>query len=48
MPTLISYKGYTIVYNIYGNREYTVQYEGDDLYFRTKAEAKKFIDEVTK
>ena len=40
------YKGYYIEFNIYGQKEYTVQYCGDDLMFTTEEEAKKFIDEV--
>lgn len=39
------YKGYYIEYGIYGD-SYTVQYCGDDVMFTTKAEAKKFIDEI--
>lgn len=41
------YKGYGIEYDFYGNGEYTVQYAGDDIWFKTEAEAKKFIDEIT-
>lgn len=41
------YKGYGIEYNFYGKKEYTVQYAGDDIWFKTEAEAKKFIDEIT-
>lgn len=48
MPTIISYRGYTVVYNIYGRREYTVQIDGDDCFFKTKKEAMKFIDELCK
>lgn len=40
----ITYKNYSIEYNFYGKGEYTVFYEGDDLYFRTLKEAKAFID----
>lgn len=43
-----TYKGYDIEYNFYGKGEYTVQYDGDDVWFKSKAEAKKFIDDVTK
>ena len=43
----ISYKGYDIEFNFYGKKEYTVQYQGDDIWFKTIDEAKKFIDEIT-
>lgn len=42
-----NYKGFEIDYNVYGTGEYTVQYCGDDIWFNTEEEAKKFIDEVT-
>lgn len=40
-----TYKGYAIEKDFYGNGEYTVQFEGDDVVFKTEEEAKKFIDE---
>ena len=40
------YKGYYIEYNFYGLNEYSVQYCGDDLMFKTKKEAKEFIDSI--
>lgn len=40
------YKGYYIEFDIYGSGEYTVQYDGDDVWFTTLDEAKAFIDEV--
>ena len=40
------YKGYYIEYNFYGNNEYSVQYCGDDVIFRSEAEAKEFIDTI--
>lgn len=40
------YKGYEIEYDFYGEDEYSVQYCGDDLMFRTIDEAKAFIDEI--
>ena len=40
------YKGYYIEYNFYGRGEYSVQYCGDDLMFRTADEARAFIDSV--
>lgn len=42
------YKGYGIDYNFYGENEYSVQYDGDDVMFSTLKEAKAFIDEVTR
>lgn len=45
--TTISYKGYDIEFNFYGKNEYTVQYQGDDIWFKTIDEAKKFIDEIS-
>lgn len=42
------YKDYSIEYNFYGEGEYSVQYCGDDVIFRTEDEAKAFIDEITK
>lgn len=44
---MTEYKGFYIEYNVYGTKEYTVQYCGDDVWFREIDEAKKFIDEVT-
>lgn len=38
------YKGISITYNFYGRHEYTIQYMGDDYFFRTKQEAKNFIN----
>lgn len=43
----IRYKGYDIEHNFYGKGEYTVQYQGDDVWFKTEQEAKKFIDEIS-
>lgn len=42
----ITYKNYDIEYNFYGMKEYSVQYEGDDLMFDTVEDAKKFIDNI--
>ena len=44
---MTNYKGFDIEYNIYGDGEWTVQFEGDDVWFPTEKEAKEFIDEVT-
>ena len=40
------YKGYEISYNFYGNGEYTVFYDGDDVWFRSEKAAKDFIDGI--
>ena len=42
-----TYKGYGIDYNIYGQGEYSVQYNGDDVIFPTIEKAREFIDDVT-
>lgn len=44
----IKYRNYDIEYNIYGANEYTVQYCGDDFFFKTEKEAEKFIDTLKK
>lgn len=44
---MTEYKGYYIEYNLYGMKEYSVQYCGDDVVFDTKNEAIEFIDSVT-
>lgn len=41
------YKGYSIEFNIYGQNEYTVEFEGDDVWFTSLSEAKQFIDSIT-
>lgn len=41
---MTEYKGFFIEYNIYGLKEYSVQYCGDDYVFQTEDEAKRFID----
>lgn len=35
-----------VEYNFYNDGKYTVQYMGDDLFFDTEEEAKKFIKEM--
>ena len=40
------YKGHFIEFDLYGKGEYTVQVEGDDLWFATEEEAKKAVDEI--
>lgn len=42
------YKGYNIVYNMYGINEYTVQYCGDEYCFETEKDAEIFIDSLDK
>lgn len=42
------YKGYIIIYNLYGINEYTVQYCGDDFCFETEKDAEIFIDSLDK
>lgn len=42
----MEYKDYTIEFNIYGKNEYTVYFDGDDIWFDSEAEAKEFIDSV--
>ena len=41
------YRGYFIERNFYGHGEYSVEYCGEDVIFRTLVEAKEFIDEIT-
>lgn len=43
----VRYKGYDIEYNFYGEGEYTVQYQGDDVWFKSMDEAQAFIDELS-
>ena len=42
----MTYQNYKIEHNFYGQQEYTVQYCGDDVWFKTLEEAKSFIDEI--
>lgn len=41
-----TYKGYEIECNCYGRNEFTVSFEGDDVWFETLDEAKAFIDSM--
>lgn len=43
---IIKYKDMLIEYDFYNHGEYTVQYQGDDIWFDTLDAAKKFIDEI--
>lgn len=40
----IEYKGYYICFNFYKKGEFTVYFDDDDFWFKTKEEAEKFID----
>ena len=40
------YKGYYIEFNLYGFKEYSVQYCGNDVIFTTKKAAMEFIDSI--
>ncbi len=42
---IIRYRNREIEYNLYGQKEYSVQFGGDDYFFKTKIEAQNFIDE---
>ena len=42
--TVAKHRGYGIDYNLYGQKEFSVQYCGDDFMFETEEEAKRFID----
>jgi len=42
----MTYKGFGIEFDIYGNNEYSVQYCGDDVIFDTEEQAKEFIDDI--
>ena len=44
---IISYRNREIEYNLYGRKEYSVQFGGDDYFFKTEIEAQNFIDEKT-
>lgn len=41
-----TYKGHWIEFDFYGKGEYTVYHDGDDVWFDTEIEAKKFIDQI--
>lgn len=40
------YRGYFIEYNAYGNEEYTVDVDGDDIVCNTFTEAQELIDDL--
>lgn len=41
----MNYKGYDIDYDVYGCGEYTIQVDGDDIWFDTLPDAQRWIDE---
>ena len=40
------YRGVEILFNFYGENSITVNYQGDDVFFETFGEAKRFIDSI--
>lgn len=44
--TTEEYRGYFITYNAYGQEEYTVDVDGDDVWCDTFSEAKEVIDDL--
>ena len=46
MTRIEEYRGYFIEYNAYGEEEYTVDVEGDDVWCNTLTEAQEFIDDL--
>lgn len=44
--TTEEYRGYFITYNAYGQEEYTVDVDGDDIWCDTFSEAKEVIDDL--
>ncbi len=42
------YNGFYIEYDFYGQKEYSVQFCGDDFLFNTKEDAMKFCDNINK
>ena len=44
----IKYRTYDIEFNLYGMKEYSVQYCGDEFCFETEKEAEIFIDSLDK
>ena len=43
----VRYEGYVIEHNLYGQGEYTVFADGEDVWFDTVEGAEAFIDEIT-
>lgn len=43
---ITEYHGYFIEFNLYGANEYTVQVNGDDVWFESDEKAKEFIDSL--
>lgn len=46
MTETIEYRGYFIEYNAYGECEFTVDVEGDDIWCNTLTEAQEFVDDL--
>lgn len=46
MPNAEEYRGYFIAYNVYGEGEYTVDVEGNDIWCNTFTEAQEFVDDL--
>lgn len=44
--TSTQYKGHLIEFDFYNSGEYTVYHDGEDVWFETEAEAKKFINQI--
>ncbi len=40
------YRDYAIDFNVYGESEYTVQYDGEDVWFNSYDDAAAFIDSI--
>lgn len=47
IEAITRYRGYDIEYNVYGQKELSVQYCGDDFMFKTMEEARAFIRSIT-
>ncbi len=46
MTQIEEYRGYFIEYNAYGEEEFTVDVDGDDVWCNTFTEAQEFIDDL--
>lgn len=42
----MEYRGYFIEFNLYHKHEFTVQYNGDDIWFENIKDAMSFIDSI--
>lgn len=43
---ILEYRGWAFDYNVYGKNEYTIQVDGDDIFFKSLKEVHSFIDEM--